>query len=135
MPGDSSIDYPASQAEVIAVAATMYNDTRAPYSSVGSKIEIAAPGDSTGYDGVLTTALSGASICPAFSGLHVGKCDGTSMASPHVAAAAALVRAYNPSLTNAAVRNLLDCSARYLGDPRFYGNGLVRAKNALLGIC
>ena len=135
VPGDSSIDYPASLAEVIAVSATMYNDTRAPYSSVGSKIELAALGDSPGYDGVLTTALQGAPICPAISGLNVGKCDGTSVASPHVAAAAALVRAYNPLFTNAAVRNRLDCSARYLGDPRFYGNGLIRTRNAVLGIC
>jgi len=135
VPGDSSIDYPASLAEVIAVAATMYDNTRAPYSSVGSKIELSAPGDSTGYDGLLTTALSGASVCPALPGLAVGKCDGTSMASPHVAAAAALLRAYDASLHNTDVRTRLDCAAYYLGDSRWYGNGLVQAKSAITGVC
>ena len=130
-----AIDYPATMAEVIAVAATMYNDTRAPYSSYGAKIEISAPGDSTGYDGLLTTALPGASMCPAMPGVNVGRCPGTSMASPQVAAVAALVRAYNPSMSNAAVRTRLGCSARYLGDPTYYGNGMVQAKNAVLGIC
>ena len=133
--GNGYVDYPASMAEVIAVAATMYNDTRAPYSSYGSKIELSAPGDSTGYDGVLTTALSTGSICGALPGLNVGKCNGTSSASPHVAAAAALVRAYNPTMTNAAVRTRLGCSARYLGDPTYYGNGMVQARRAVLGIC
>ena len=105
------------------------------YLSYGSKIELSAPGDSTGNDGVLTTALSTGSICGALPGLNVGKCNGTSSASPHVAAVAALVRAYNPTMTNAAVRTRLGCSARYLGDPTYYGNGMVQARRAVLGIC
>ena len=59
----------------------------------------------------------------------------TASASPHVAAAAALVRAYNPTMTNAEVRTRLGCSARYLGNPTYYGNGMVQARGAVLGIC
>jgi subtilisin family serine protease len=59
--------------------------------------------------------------------------DGTSMATPHVAAVAALVWSYFPTCTAAQVRNTLDRSALDLGaagrDVKF-GYGLVQAKAA-----
>jgi subtilisin family serine protease len=59
--------------------------------------------------------------------------DGTSMATPHVSAVAALVWSYFPSCTGAQVRASLNKSAEDLGpagrDPKF-GHGLVRAKAA-----
>ncbi len=60
--------------------------------------------------------------------------DGTSMATPHVSAVAALVWSYNPSWTNLRVRNALEKSALDLGAAgrdNYYGNGLVQAKAAL----
>ncbi len=60
--------------------------------------------------------------------------DGTSMATPHVAAVAALVWSYNTSWTATRVRNALEKSAQDLGAvgrDNYYGNGLVRAKAAL----
>ena len=130
-----TVDYPASLAQVVAVSAIMYNNTLAPYSSYGSKIELAAPADSAvALSGVLTTALVGAAECPATVG-NLGFCSGTSSASPHVAAAAALLRAYHPTWNNAAVRNQLDCTAQYIGSSTYFGNGLVRAKTALTVSC
>jgi subtilisin family serine protease len=59
--------------------------------------------------------------------------DGTSMATPHVSAVAALVWAHNPGCTAAQLRNSLNKSAQDLGpsgrDTKF-GFGLVQAKAA-----
>jgi subtilisin family serine protease len=61
------------------------------------------------------------------------KFDGTSMATPHVSAIAALIWSHAPSCTNAQVRAALNSTALDLGaagrDTKF-GYGLVRAKNA-----
>ncbi len=59
---------------------------------------------------------------------------GTSMAAPHVAGVAALVWSARPSLTAAQVRQLLESTARDLGEPGQdwdYGYGLVQASAAL----
>ncbi len=60
--------------------------------------------------------------------------DGTSMATPHVSAVAALVWSAFPSLTNADIRNALDATAKDLGAPgrdTSYGYGLVQAYDAI----
>ena len=60
--------------------------------------------------------------------------DGTSMATPHVSAVAALIWSANPSWTNAQIRQALQTTALDLGDPGrdvYYGYGLVQAKAAL----
>ncbi len=59
--------------------------------------------------------------------------DGTSMATPHVAAVAALVWSYFPTCTNAQIRTSLEKSALDIGDVGFdnkTGYGLVQAKAA-----
>jgi hypothetical protein len=57
---------------------------------------------------------------------------GTSMASPHVAGAAALVLAANSELTNVQVRSILQQTAESLGLKREHqGYGLVRADLAV----
>jgi subtilisin family serine protease len=60
--------------------------------------------------------------------------DGTSMATPHVSAVAALVWALKPGCTAAQLRTSLNLSAEDLGTPgrdTKYGYGLVRAKAAV----
>ncbi len=60
--------------------------------------------------------------------------DGTSMATPHVAAVAALVWSANPSWTNAEIREALNASAVDLGATgrdTIFGYGLVQAAAAL----
>jgi serine protease len=60
--------------------------------------------------------------------------DGTSMATPHVSAVAALVWSYNTSWSASKVRTALEKSAEDLGTAgrdNNYGFGLVRAKAAL----
>lgn len=59
--------------------------------------------------------------------------DGTSMATPHVSAAAALVWSAMPELTNAQIREALNLTAQDLGVAGrdvAYGYGLVQAYNA-----
>ena len=60
--------------------------------------------------------------------------DGTSMATPHVSAVAALVWSADPTATNAEIRDALVATAEDLGDTgrdTSYGYGLVQTANAL----
>jgi serine protease len=60
--------------------------------------------------------------------------DGTSMATPHVSGVAALVWSYNPSWTNAQIRDALQKSAKDKGaggKDNSYGYGIVQAQAAL----
>jgi serine protease len=60
--------------------------------------------------------------------------DGTSMATPHVSAVAALVWGASPTATNAQIRQVLRDTAEDLGTAgrdNYYGYGLVRAKAAI----
>ncbi|WP_305886618.1 S8 family serine peptidase, partial [Pseudomonas sp. 2822-15] len=49
------------------------------------------------------------------------------MAAPHAAGVAGLVRAVNPNLSVAEVRNILADTAQYAGSSHQYGNGIVDA--------
>ncbi|MDP6933320.1 MAG: S8 family serine peptidase, partial [Myxococcota bacterium] len=88
----SSISYPAAYETVIAVGASRYGGSRASYSNYGYGIDILAPGgdlssdsNNDGYaDGILQETIENGSWTYTFW-------EGTSMAAPHVAAAAALV--------------------------------------------
>ena len=60
--------------------------------------------------------------------------DGTSMATPHVSAVAALVWSWDPTLTNVEIRNALTATAQDLGTAGrdiYFGYGLVQARAAL----
>jgi thermitase len=119
--GNATVNYPAGYAEVMSVAATDRNDARASFSNANADVEIAAAGV-----GVLSTKRGGGYV--AFSG--------TSMATPHVAGAAAVVAAGNPSMNAAAVRSRLTATADDKGaagrDPSF-GFGRVNLARAVNG--
>ena len=79
-----------------------------------------------------TATVSSAVVKPA-SGYEAW--DGTSMATPHVSAVAALVWSANPSWTNTQIRQALTATAQDLGAAGrdvYYGYGLVQAKAALV---
>ncbi|RED64230.1 S8 family peptidase [Cohnella phaseoli] len=92
--------FPAAYPEVLAVAATDPDESRAEYSNYGDYIDVAAPGSSipSTYPGSRYAALSG-----------------TSMASPHVAALVSLVRSANPDMSNEEVMELIRKTAKDLG--------------------
>lgn len=85
---------PARTAAAITVGATTSTDARASYSNFGTCVDIFAPGSS------ITSAWS-------TSNTATNTISGTSMASPHVAGAAALYLQANPGASNATVRNAL----------------------------
>ena len=100
--GDSTLEYPAAYSEVVSVAATDNKDARASFSNANADVEIAAPGVN-----VLSTYDSSNSSYTTLSG--------TSMATPHVAGVAAVIRTKNPTFTAAQTRSKLDASVDDLG--------------------
>jgi len=91
--GDEAKRYPAAMAHVVAVAATDENDRKAPYSSYGDWVDIAAPGN----------PLAGQGAAPDSAG-GVRNLAGTSFAGGLVAGAMALVWSVDPAMPAEAVR-------------------------------
>jgi len=121
-------EYPAAISDVCAVGATDEMDKRASFSNTGRHIDLMAPG----VDILSTT--------PTFRYDGDGEkeydaWDGTSMATPHVAAAAALVLAKSPGSTPAQVIKTLTSSAdRVAGAKKgsaAYGAGRLNCEKAL----
>jgi len=111
--------YPAAYPEVFAVGATTSDKQRAAFSNYGDYVDVVAPGDS---------------IASTYIGGQYAALSGTSMASPHVAALAGLIRSVNPSLTNVEVMEIMRQTANDLGDPGFdqyYGYGEIDVQKAL----
>jgi subtilisin family serine protease len=92
--------YPAAYEGVIAVGATDEADRRASFSCTGRHISLVAPGER-----IVSTVPRYESEYAATT--MYDSWPGTSMASPHVAAAAALLLAKNPRLTPAQVKTRL----------------------------
>ncbi|MGE3172584.1 MAG: S8 family serine peptidase [Planctomycetota bacterium] len=136
--GRSGVQYPARYTACIAVGATRFDGRRPRYSTYGSGIDVVAPGgdvtvdqNGDGFgDGVLQQTFD-----PAAPGTFAYYFfQGTSMATPHVAAVAALVRSVRPGYSAAQVRSAIESSCRDLGRSGYdttYGNGLVDAATAI----
>lgn len=104
---------PANCSNVVSVAATTKAGARASYSNYGSTIVISAPGgDGSGGSGDILSTLNSGTTTP--SSETYAYYAGTSMATPHVAAVAALVMQKNPSLTPDQVKTVLTSTARPL---------------------
>ena len=121
---DSNPFYPASYdaSNLVSVAATDRNDQLASFSNFGATtVDIAAPGVS-----IQSTLPNGA----------YGGDSGTSMASPHVAGVAALVRSRRPNwTTDQVIRVILDGADPIPAvDGKVASGGRLNAHNALLGI-
>ncbi|KES04076.1 serine protease [Streptomyces toyocaensis] len=95
---DASTKSPARVTEAITVGATTSSDARASYSNYGSVLDVFAPGSS------ITSAWNSGDTA-------TNTISGTSMASPHVAGAAALHLADHPSDTPAQVSAALTSAA------------------------
>ncbi|MEW6061311.1 MAG: S8 family serine peptidase [Bacteroidota bacterium] len=104
--GNSNSDFAGllgAEPWALSVAATNSNDNRASYSSYNAKVDISAPGgdfSSGNRKGFLSTVVHPSSF---FSNQQYVEFQGTSMASPFVAALAGLVKSKNKSWSPAQV--------------------------------
>ncbi|WP_353409100.1 S8 family peptidase [Arenicella sp. 4NH20-0111] len=123
---------PANCQNVVTVAATNRNGGRANYSNFGNVVDLAAPGgqQSDGIsEGVLSTLNTG-NNGPASPNYEYYQ--GTSMATPHVAGAAALMYAVDPTITPAEVESLLKSTSRsFPSSCSGCGTGIVDASAAV----
>ena len=129
-----NVGYPAIYSTVIAVAATDYRNKLTRYSNRGTGLDLVAPGGDTGRDdngdGYVDGVLQETYYLGSWGHYFL---DGTSMASPHVAAIAALLIA-NGAATPDEVFLALSSTTTDLGNTGYdssYGHGLVQAYNAL----
>lgn len=135
--------FPSAYAGVVSVSATDASNQLAPYSNFGLPIDVAAPGGNVGVDftgdgypdGVLSTLFNDRSGTPVQT-LDFNQ--GTSMAAPHVAGVASLMRSVAPNLTPNDFDTLLangDLTRDLLQDGpgrnNLYGHGLIDAFRAV----
>ncbi len=130
---NTSVSYPAAyHPYCFAVAATDYNDQRAAWSNFGSDVDVAAPGEQilAPYPMALTP--------PGWFPYTAGS--GTSMAAPHVAGLAALLKGVKPLLKVADIQAIIRYSADdvnasvYPGKDEFIGYGRINMEKALVPI-
>ena len=118
------VSYPASDPDVLAVAATDRDNNVANYSVTGPEVALAAPGDSITSD--WWSKSTGAGYATA---------SGTSMAAPFVSGEAALIWSQHPAWTRDQVIQVLEAAVKDLGAPGrdpLYGEGLVDVQLALM---
>lgn len=117
-PCANCVGYPARYPEAIAVAAANSSDQAASFSSQGPEVDVIAPGKDvrSTYKGGVYAVMSG-----------------TSMATPHVSAAAALKLAQNSALTPAALADALKTNADLLTGltAEQQGSGMINCQRLL----
>ncbi len=116
--------YPAAYPEAIAVASVNSSLEHSAFSNTGAYVDIAAPGE-------MILSTYGGSKPNDYAWMS-----GTSMATPYVSAAAALVIGAHPSLSAEGVGHILNSTAADLGSPgrdHTYGNGLINVRSAVVG--
>ena len=111
--------FPAAYPEVFAVSATNQGQEKASFSNYGDYVDVVAPGEN---------------IASTYTENQYAALSGTSMASPHVSALAALIRSANPSLKNTEVYEIMRKSAVDLGPvgrDAYFGYGQIDVERAL----
>jgi len=132
---DNSNNYnPGNCSGIVNVAAVGRNGGRAYYSNYGTSIDVAAPGGAQSFandsEGVLSTHNSG-SNGPASDSYHYSQ--GTSMAAPHVAGVAALIKQAKPNATPDEIESILKTTTRsFPATCSNCGTGIVDAQAAVL---
>ncbi|HUX98258.1 MAG TPA: S8 family serine peptidase [Candidatus Deferrimicrobium sp.] len=119
----NKVSYPASNPNVIAVAATTKSNGHAYYSNWGPEIEIAAPGGD--QNGAITST---------YNESNYAILGGTSMACPHVSGVVALMMQWNSSFTPDDIRAKIADTAidlGTLGTDQYFGAGLINAAGCL----
>jgi subtilisin family serine protease len=133
-----SVLYPAAyDAYCLAVAATDYNDAQATWSNFGSQIDVAAPGERILS---LVPTWYPEKIWGDPGAIPYGYGEGTSMAAPHVAGLAALIKSLKPWLKADEIMNIIRYSAedvnsaQHKGTDDYLGYGRISMEKALVPI-
>ncbi len=130
--GRNQVSYPAGFSTVLAVGATDYAMERASYSNYGMRLDLVAPGGDAHADlngDGLSDLIFQETLAPEWD--YWGM-QGTSMATPHVSAAAALLMSAGATASEAAA--YLTSTTLDIGDAgwdRQTGKGLVQPAAAL----
>lgn len=114
----SSEQYPASNPQVIAVTSVGPTAAKSYFANYGEWVDIAAPGES---------------ITSTFPVDGYAQWSGTSMATPFVAAQAALIRSVQPTLLPAGITTLIQSSAQPIDEENPNYVGLLGAGLANIG--
>ncbi|MCI2253081.1 S8 family peptidase [Domibacillus sp. PGB-M46] len=112
---DDTVDYPARYDSAIAVGAVDSSLKRTSFSSTGSTVEIAAPGQS-----IVSTYLNNG----------YARMSGTSMAAPYVSGELALLKQANPTADAVRLRTILKDTSKDLGTAgrdSWFGYGFMQA--------
>jgi len=121
---DGTLTYPAAYPGVIGVGALTPGGGVASFSNTGTHVDVVAPGQS----------IWSAAPPALFGGANYRQIHGTSMATPHIAAIAALLRADNPGFTQSQISDRILNTAIEIGPPGVdtsSGKGRVDAYRAL----
>ncbi|MHB8585329.1 MAG: S8 family serine peptidase [Thermoplasmatota archaeon] len=118
------VNYPAAYPEVIGVGAVMPNGSVAPFSAGGPNVKITAPGW-----GIVSLLPNGG-----YAALN-----GTSQATPFVAATAAMIHQIRPTLTPGEIYYYIARSARHPAADQVamsptYGHGVLNAESAIKAV-
>ncbi len=116
---NTSNECPAHVEEAVTVAAIDSSETKAYFSNYGNEVDLCAPG---------------VDIVSCVPGGSYRSLNGTSMATPHAAACAALLKLANASYTPAQLQDAMKDSCRDLGTSgwdRYYGNGIIDLRKSL----
>jgi len=127
------VGYPAAFPECMAVSAVTPDGSLAWYSSVGEQVAVAAPGGSTREreeDGILQNTVVYDYATGERAADDYFAFQGTSMASPHVAAVAALVMSQGIR-DPAEVRQLIERGAVTRGPKEHFGAGILSASRTV----
>lgn len=135
---------PGTKGKILVVAATNRGDQRASYSNYGDVVDVAAPGgdiivdsngdgaistdDCTSQECILSTYLVG--TARRFTDSNYESHAGTSMAAPHVAAAAGLMLAKNPNLSIPDIIETIKTTTDFIATDRPIG-GRINVDRAL----
>ncbi|WP_225228949.1 S8 family peptidase [Bacillus sp. PS06] len=111
--------YPAAYPEVLSVSAVDYQGNKASFSNYGDYVDITAPG---------------VHIPSTYLESQYAALSGTSMATPHVAALAGLIKSVQPELKNIEVMDIIKSTSIDLGPKghdQYFGEGLINVSAAL----
>ena len=118
--GANPVEYPASYDTVISVGAVNQDEEIAAFSTHNSQVDVSAPG--VDIQGPTSQSRSSYAYY-----------SGTSMASPHVAGAVALLVSKYPTKSRSEIRQALESTAKdfgVCGPDRLFGNGLINVLDA-----